>query len=171
MTISDFLQKYKIRMFPIFWPIIFFPLILPLFLHLSPCPWGTLCTSLLQMHPVFWQCYRSSLLTVHATCKLICSAVLVIWRLDYCNAPGLLTTSTTKPLHSEEKWHSPNLHCFCFSLVEWATNPNCRDDHIFQKAVCRIMTKTKYKFGIIQIFQVSYAQQGCFFNQKIELIQ
>ncbi len=46
MTISDFLQKYKIVMHPNFWPVfVFFFYIAPI-LHLSPCPWGTLCTSL-----------------------------------------------------------------------------------------------------------------------------
>ncbi len=47
MSISDFLQKYKIIMYPNFWPIFFFFFfyIAPIF-HLSPCPWGTLCTSL-----------------------------------------------------------------------------------------------------------------------------
>ncbi len=45
MTIRDFLQKYKIVMYPIFFPIIFFPPHIAPFLHLSPCPWGTLCTS------------------------------------------------------------------------------------------------------------------------------
>ncbi len=37
MTISDFLQKYKIVMYPIFWPIFFF-LILPLFYIYAPAP-------------------------------------------------------------------------------------------------------------------------------------
>ncbi len=44
MTISDFLQKYKIILFPIFWPIIFFH-ILPLFYIWAPAP-EELCTSL-----------------------------------------------------------------------------------------------------------------------------
>ncbi len=39
MTISDFLLKYKIVMYPIYWPIyVPHPPISPLFLHLSACP-------------------------------------------------------------------------------------------------------------------------------------
>ncbi len=52
MTISDFLQKYKTVMYPIFWPIYIFSLILPLFYIWAPAPVELFARSCCQAKPI-----------------------------------------------------------------------------------------------------------------------